>query len=341
MGFSKEKKEHIKEFLLKCIYLEKPIYEEAEKTFGISRTTVNNYLKELAEQNLITVTGGVTQKQYTLKETKKEFHIEDLKNQDEQTIYDNNLKDLVENQKENIKVILIYALTEMINNAIDHSGSKILDLLYIEDYFTITFLIADDGVGIFKKIMNDHNLNSEDEAIFELRKGKLTSDTENHSGEGIFFTSRAVDYFHIYSGNKVFYCVTEKERIRSHDLDVLYGTCVSLCIHKNSKTILKDVFDKYTDDDYNFDKTEVTIRLVDTFPKILMSRSLGKRVVSRIEKFKEVVLDYNGVEEIGQGFADEIYRIFTKVHPDVNLININCNNNISFMIERAKKTVVE
>ena len=53
----------------------------------------------------------------------------------------------------------------------------------------------DYGVGIFKKIQDYFGYNSIDDAINELFKGKITTDTDNHSGEGIFFTSRLMDQF--------------------------------------------------------------------------------------------------------------------------------------------------
>ena len=70
-----------------------------------------------------------------------------------------------------------------------------------------------------------------------------------------------------------------------------------------------------------------------------MSRSLSKQAVSGIEKFKEMVLGYEGIEEISQGFTDGIYRIFTKAHSDASLFNINCISYVSFMIGRAKKVI--
>ena len=89
---------------------------------------------------------------------------------------------------------------------------------------------------------------------------------------------------------------------------------------------------------FDFSRTEIIVKLASKFSNVLMSRSLGKQAVSGIEKFKEVVLDYEGIEEIGQGFADEIYRIFTKTHPDASLFNANCISYVSFMIGRGKKS---
>ncbi len=35
----------------------------------------------------------------------------------------------------------------------------------------------------------------------------------------------------------------------------------------------------------------------------------------RFERFQTVVLDFTGVEEIGQDFADEVFRVFQRAHP--------------------------
>ena len=59
-------------------------------------------------------------------------------------------------------------------------------------------MIDDDGEGIFKKIKNALNLLDEKQAVLELAKGKLTTDPSRHTGEGIFFTSRAFNDIFVY-----------------------------------------------------------------------------------------------------------------------------------------------
>lgn len=39
---------------------------------------------------------------------------------------------------------------------------------------------------------------------------------------------------------------------------------------------------------------------------------------------------------VGQSFADEIYRVFQKLHPDIRLENENMSDGVRFMVERAK-----
>ena len=56
------------------------------------------------------------------------------------------------------------------------------------------------------------------------------------------------------------------------------------------------------------------------------------------EKFKTVVLDFAGVEEIGQAFSDEIFRVFATSHPEVDLISVNAAVGVQQMIVRAIST---
>lgn len=45
------------------------------------------------------------------------------------------------------------------------------------------------------------NLDDERHAVLELAKGKFTTDPDNHTGEGIFFSSRIFDEFAVLSGD--------------------------------------------------------------------------------------------------------------------------------------------
>ena len=67
----------------------------------------------------------------------------------------------------------------------------------------------------------------------------------------------------------------------------------------------------------------------------LVSRSQAKRLLARVDRFKEVILDFADVHSIGQAFADEIFRVFSSQHPDVRIRVVNANDNILKMIRRV------
>lgn len=67
----------------------------------------------------------------------------------------------------------------------------------------------------------------------------------------------------------------------------------------------------------------------------LVSRSQANRLLSRLESFKTVILEFGGVPEIGPAFADEIFRVYAHSHPHVRVVPLNANENVNRMILRA------
>lgn len=252
------------------------------------------------------------------------------------------VRGLLGNITANGKRILEYGFTEIFNNAIDHSESATITVkLWLAKSRTEVFII-DNGVGIFNKIKQTFNLEDERHAIFELTKGKLTSDPQNHSGEGIFFTSRALDEFHIFSGGLCFthlgksdkdYLLANKKRMK--------GTMVHMGILNDTERSLTDVFDQFSGVDDGFTKTVIPICLAESEGESLISRSQAKRILARCEKFKEIVLDFNGINTIGQGFADQIFRIFKRDNPDIKIVVINASIDIKKMIAHVTANIEE
>ena len=50
-----------------------------------------------------------------------------------------------------------------------------------------------------------------------------------------------------------------------------------------------------------------------------VSRSEAKRLLANLEKFREISLDFRDVRSVGQGFADEVFRVFAHRHPGIVL----------------------
>ena len=337
MSLKREEKDKIKEFLLKTISIGENPYKAMENNFKISRQTVSKYLSELVEKNYITKN---SKGNYTINFYISESKIYKNKNLEEDIVYDELIKKYEIDKKNNVKHILVYAFTEMLNNAIEHSEGTEISIHYAENYFNIFVTIKDNGIGIFRKIVRDHNLKNENEAIFELKKGKLTSDAENHSGEGIFFTSKVVDYFLISSFNKTFSSGSDEYfySIEQNRERTIKGTEVILVLNKNTERTTKEIFDEYTSDDFVFNKTKITVHLAkDYLGHDFVSRSLAKRILMNVEKFKVIVLDFENIDNIGQGFADEVFRVFKNKNPDITIVPVNMNEEIEFMINRAMK----
>ena len=107
---------------------------------------------------------------------------------------------IVADLPENVRDIWCYGVTEMVNNAIDHSGSAQVHVSVRRNAVFTDGWVADDGKGIFLKIQRALGLYNAREAILELAKGKLTTDPVHHSGEGIIFASKVKEYFSVKPG---------------------------------------------------------------------------------------------------------------------------------------------
>lgn len=233
-----------------------------------------------------------------------------------------------------------YAFTEMVNNAIDHSGSALIRVEVVIDRNVGMFSVADTGIGIFENIRGKYGLADEMEAIQDLLKGKQTTLPERHSGEGIFFTSKIADRFSIASHRKRLVVDNRLDDIFIEDVRFAKGTRVIFEQGSDSTRRLDDLFRQYTNEHFAFAKSRVTVELF-TGGESYVSRSQAKRLLHAFERFEEVVLDFKGVGTIGQAFADEIFRVFCKLHPDTKIISINCNENVDFMIKRASAGSLE
>ena len=232
------------------------------------------------------------------------------------------------------RTILQYALTELVNNAIDHSGAAEVEIGVSEEGGSIVLVVRDRGIGIFKHIRNHMALASELEALQELSKGKTTTMPDRHTGEGIFFTSKAVDIFEIESGTLRWIVDNRLGDMAVGTPDPpIEGTRVRVEVDPAAARELTDVFDEYTDD-FEFSKTRTVIKLFAVGTQFV-SRSEAKRLLRGLTSFREVVLDFKGVDVVGQGFADEVFRIWAREHPEVNLVPTEMNDPVAFMVKRA------
>ena len=180
------------------------------------------------------------------------------------------------------------------------------------------FQVRDYGIGIFHSIFTKFGLQDENAAVGELLKGKATTMSERHSGEGIFFTSKAADRFVLRSHRIQLAFDRARDDIQVAPIRNLKGTEARFTLSLQSKRKLDALFQEYAPEefDYSFERTRVCVKLIEMQ---CVSRSAAKRLVARLQSFKEVVLDFKGIKSLGQAYADELFRVFMRAHPDVRL----------------------
>lgn len=310
----------------------------AEK-FGCSRQAVHKHLQRLIADGSVTEEGQTRSKIYQLAPLvrwNKQYEL--AAGLAEDAVWRKDIAELIGKLPENVLGIWHYGFTEMFNNVIDHSGARVASISLTKTAAATTIIIYDDGVGIFKKIQAALGLVDERHAVLELAKGKFTTDPRNHSGEGIFFTSRMFDKFVISSGEVFFtHQFDEKEDWILQSSSSSGGTLVKMVLHNHTARTTKKVFDKFTsDDDYGFTKTVVPVKLMRYGDDNLVSRSQAKRLLARVDRFKTVVLDFSGIASVGQAFADEVFRVFRAKNPGVEVVPIHTSSEVRRMITRAE-----
>lgn len=342
MSFSKSKQSAIREYILDKIASSDPEFvRKTTESFSVSPNTVYRYLRELLGSGVIAKKrNGV----YHMVNRLNRFTLRRDRNElvDEQKIYEKFVyDDYVKSLPENVRKIWDFSFTEMMNNAIDHSRAGKVDCLLSSNRAYTLIVIYDNGIGLFRNIKDWFGLDSIDDAIAELFKGRVTTDSENHSGEGIFFTSRFLDEFAVVSDGKVFTHNRYDEIISDmEDIPGLEkwqntkGTIVVMKQSNNSNKRVEEIIGRFSDEDTSeFSKTVIPIKeFFETYP---VSRSQAKRLCARLDVFNEIELDFNGVSDMGQGFADEVFRVFQNRNPEI-LIKAT---NMSPIVERMFRHV--
>ncbi|MBI2996542.1 MAG: DUF4325 domain-containing protein [Candidatus Melainabacteria bacterium] len=323
---------------------------EIVKLTGISRQTIAQYFRELISKKRLIKFGSTHNAKYIQYTKSKSLHLKNSKESVFSAIYLN--KDLQEDRvfleasmkmklqkklSDNVYKIAQFAFTEMLNNVIDHSRSRKVKILIRCLNGIFDFQVDDKGIGVYENIRKKFKLKDHFEAVEHLLKGKQTTLPSKHSGQGIFFTSKIADLFVLESAYLNLTINNTENEVYLDDLKMFHrGTRVIFSIKQRSRKNLRDLFAQFESDDYEFDKTKVTVHLSQKHNKHV-SRSEAKRLLFGLEKFKRIVLDFKGVTGIGQGFADEIFRVFKSNYPEIKTETINASPSVEYMIKRTRK----
>jgi anti-sigma regulatory factor (Ser/Thr protein kinase) len=215
-----------------------------------------------------------------------------------------------------------HAFTELLNNAIDHSGGTEVTVSMRQTATQVQLLVSDDGCGVFGRIAQHFDIHEPRLAMLELSKGKLTSLPDRHSGHGLFFTSRLADVFDLHANGSAFqHREWEAQQWSEGRPLARTGTSIYLAIALDTPRSLGGVLTEHSADgqSYAFDRTHVPLQLLCSGGVDLASRADARRVVSRLGAFEEAHIDFSGIPSIGHGFADELFRVFRRQNPTLKL----------------------
>lgn len=331
------------ERIVNHLLLTKPTFTSGElaSEAGISRQAVHRYLSDLVEAGRIVREGQGRGAKYRARDVEFKAHLERSGALDEDQIWDqarSHFPRLAE--LERASAILAHAFTEMLNNAIDHSESPTIDVSLAVDFEagTARFTVTDQGVGAFENVRSKLGLESTLAALQEISKGKTSTQPEAHSGEGIFFTSKMGRCFEIEANGLRWTVDNERADQAISERAPRPGTTVHFETSLTTTLKLEELYAGYVHDDFGFDTSRVVIKLFEHGVRFV-SRSEAKRLLAGLERFRHVILDFARVEGVGQGFADEVFRVWARRHPETHLRAENMVAPVAFMVERARRAL--
>ncbi len=332
----------IRDFLLQHIPSNpKGIIPLATSNFLVARTTIYRHLQWLLNEKEIIKIGNTSSAQYFLKASlNRKFSVKIFPELSETQIWMDYLEDTFCLLPKNAYEIFRYAFSRTFNNVMDHSKATEVEIQTLWDKDELTLKIKDNGIGIFEWIQNALSLPNERECVIRLATEKVTTSPEKHSGQGLFFTSRAVDQFLLRSGNIHFYRNNRQDdwTLETHQVK-LTGTSVSLSLAYNTRRRITEIFKKYSTFDENsdprFDKIHILVELSSKEILNRCNRQNAKKLLQGVHKYRHVLVDFKNVNSVTQGFVDEVFRLFQARYPHIEIEYLNANDDVKFMIEHT------
>jgi anti-sigma regulatory factor (Ser/Thr protein kinase) len=233
-----------------------------------------------------------------------------------------------------------HAFAELLNNAIDHSGGSSVTVSMRQTPLQLQLLVSDDGRGIFDAIGQTYQIDDPAQAMLELAMGKLSTCPDRHSGHGLFFTARLADVIDLHANNVAFQQREwQREQWQQGRPACRRGSSVYVAICLDTTRTLASVLHRYSADGegYGFDRTVVPLRLITGAQVALDSRAQARRVASRLQRFRRVELDFDGLADVGHGFADELLRVFHHEHPEVELVPVNMAPAVAALVDSVRE----
>jgi anti-sigma regulatory factor (Ser/Thr protein kinase) len=232
-----------------------------------------------------------------------------------------------------------HVFMELVNNAIDHSGGTSVTVSMRQTALHVQLLVSDDGVGLFERVEQAHAIADPALAMFELAKGRLTSQPGRHAGRGLFYAARAADVLDVHANRNGYQHRGLdgrgwlRARAAAHR-----GTTVFAGIALDTERTLDAVMRSASADGagYALERICVPLRLLAGDGGALDSRAQARRVMTRLAPFKQVDLDFAGVADIGHSFADELFRVLPATQPRLALHAIHADAPVARMIEMAR-----
>ena len=307
---------------------------EVGDRLGVSRQTAFRYLREMLNDGALEVGGRGPATRYRRRNYTRWRHPLD-------GLSETGVWSEIASECTPVKVlssaaerVFSYSFTQMLNNAIEHSDGKTVEIVFERVGPRLAFEIIDDGMGIFEHVARKLGLPDTLDALQQISKGKTTTAPEAHTGAGLFFASRVADQFTVDSAGLVWMVDNFVQDVGVGETSARQGTRVRFEANPDHPRSLTALLETYTQD-FEFTRSYVHVKLVDINVSFV-SRSEARRLLRGLERFRHVTLDFKGVRMVGQGFAEEVFRVWARAHTNTTLIPVNMAEPVALMVRRGQ-----
>jgi len=236
---------------------------------------------------------------------------------------------------EGVARMLRHALSELLNNAIEHSGGSTVTVSMRRSALQAQLLVADDGRGAFDTIRAACAIDDPAQAMFEIAKGRLTTRPEGHGGRGLHHTAALADVFDLHANGRGWRRVAGGADVDADGAGARWqpvrtpggpGTLVYVAVELDTARTLDLALRTGSGEGCRgwIDHARLPLRLL-AGDGVLESRALARRVASRLEGYAAATLDYAGITDVGPAFADEIGRVLPRRLPGVQWRRVNAS----------------
>jgi anti-sigma regulatory factor (Ser/Thr protein kinase) len=246
---------------------------------GSSRRAVQAMLKRLVQAGWLTREGGFSRPVYSPGHLRQVVRSHPLHNLQEDLPWQ---RDYAPNFQlpAHVARIVQHAFTELLNNAIDHSGGTSATVSLRQTPTHVQLLVSDDGCGVFEKIAGTYDITDANLAMLELSKGRLTTAPQAHTGRGLFFSSQLADVFDLHANGTAYQRrAWDTSGWRPGKALPRQGTSIYMAVALDTTRTLDQVLGVWSLDGtgVDFDRTVISLRLLAGPGQALDSRAQARR----------------------------------------------------------------
>jgi anti-sigma regulatory factor (Ser/Thr protein kinase) len=234
-----------------------------------------------------------------------------------------------------------HSFCELLNNAIDHSSGSHVTVSLRQTATQVQLLVSDNGLGLFRRIAETFSIASPALAMLELSKGKLTSQPQRHTGQGLFFTAKLADVFDLRANDAAFQQRGWDDKGWQPQRGLSQtGTSAYAAFALDTPRTLDGVRQAHSMDGLgaDFERTQVPLRLMTSSIEGLESRAQARRVRARLGEFRHADVDFSGVATIGHAFADELFRVLAPSQPGLALVPVNMTPAVAALVASVRRS---